>query len=177
MKRFIILFVLFFGCSNNPSIFEPEISTLEIKEWGRIATFNSSSAYAPWNGLEGMVVGHSIRNNHPFDLKIEYILHIRRARSDVGGFVPISESPLISSAEGLVCQNTTANLDPINIIKSNIIKSGEHLFAIAFAAVDWDLWGSIYATVTITGTTVADSKMVFKSVIDYPSIMYKEETK
>ena len=148
------------SCDSRPmmTLAGPETFNLEIKEWGRRATNNNSSPI--WNGLRGMQVGHSIRNNHDVDLRIEYVLNIRGARleSDIGRLISISDSPFLYSSVGLLCKDTNANIDPIDIVQDNIIKSGEHLFAIAFAEVDWGEWFSVYSTVTINATTVEQSK-------------------
>ena len=157
--KYLLIFICL-GCgSDSVAIFEPETFNLEIKEWGRKATFNNSSPI--WNGLAGMQVGHSIRNNHEVVLSIEYVLNIRGARlqEDIGRLISIADSPLLSSSVGLLCENTNANLDPINIVNSNLIEPGEHLFAIAFVEVDWDEWFSVYSTVIIKAVTT-ESKAI-----------------
>lgn len=164
--KYLLIFIL--GCgADSVTNFEPETFNLEIKEWGRRATNNNASGYSPWNGLAGMQVGHSIRNNHKVDLKIEYVLNIRGARlqSDIGSLISIDKSPPISSTVGLLCENTNVNLNPINIIASNTIKPGQHLFAIAFAEVNWDEWFSVYSTVTINSNTFELFKSVNREII------------
>ncbi len=159
--KYLLIFIIL-GCGSNPvAIFEPETFNLEIKEWGRKATNNNSSNYSPWNAMAGMQVGHSIRNNHDVAFRIEYVLNIRGARlqEDIGRLISIAESPLLSSSAGLLCEDTNANLDPINIVNSNLIEPGEHLFAIAFTEVDWDEWFSVYSTVTIKAVTT-ESKAI-----------------
>ena len=131
-----MLLFLIVGCSGkSPVSFESESFNLEIKEWGKKATNNNSSSYPPWNGLAGMNVGYSIRNVHDVDLEIEYILNIRGARlhENIVRLFSIADSPYISSAVGVLCTNTNANLDPIGIIESNTIRPGEHLLVVAFS--------------------------------------------
>ena len=163
MKTFIVfLFVLFFGCgSDSVTNFEPETFNLEVKEWGRKATFNNSTFL--WNGLAGMQVGHSIRNNHEVALRIEYVLNIRGARlqEDIGRLISIADSPLLAFSVGLLSKGITANLDPINLIDGNIIEPDQHLFAVAFTEVDWDEWFSVYSTDIINATTVEGISKVF----------------
>ncbi len=163
-----MLLFLVVGCSGeSPISFESESFNLEIKKWGKKATNNNASSYSPWSGLAGMNVGYSIRNIHDVDLEIEYILNIRGARlqENIGKLFSIADSPYISSAVGVLCANTNANLDPIGIIESNTIRPGEHLFVVAFAEVDWNEWFSVYTTVIINSTTYELQKSVFKSEI------------
>ena len=169
MKKILILLIIFMGCSkDNPvSVFESESYNIELKNWGEIATRNSSSTYPDWNGKPGMLASHWINNTSSEDLKIEYTIHIRGARlqEDIARLILIGDSPLLSSTLGLLCRKTNSNLDPIDIIESNILLVGEDGFGIAFAeskpreegdegaVFDWGEWFSIYYSVTIRAFT------------------------
>lgn len=165
MKKLLMLFMCIFviSCSTNDPVsvvFEPELFPLEIMVWNEIATNNSSNKNSDWNGKAGMLVGHAVRNNNDVDLVVEYILHIRGARTqeDIATLIPLDLAPLLLSVPGLLCRNTNANLDPFDIIEGNIILSGEQLFAIAFAESKgedgfWKTWWSIYYSVTIRAFT------------------------
>ena len=161
MKK-ILLLLMFMSCSKDapvPTIFEPELFTLEIKEWGAWPTHNSSNAHPDWNGRAGIVVAHSIWGED-VDLKIDYELIIRGARSqeDIARLIPIHESQFIMFVQGLICRKTNTNLDPFDIIESNIIPAGERVFGIAFAESVpnggyWDDWYSIYYSVIVRAYT------------------------
>ena len=161
-KLLILLILVFIGCSDNPVavVFEPELFTLEIKEWEAWPTNNSSNAHPAWNGRAGIVVGHSIWGDDNVDLKVEYELIIRgaRLREDIVRLIPIHEAPFIMSVQGLICKKTNVNLNPMDIIESNIIPAGERVFGIAFAESVpnggyWDDWYSIYYSVIVRAYT------------------------
>ncbi len=156
-----MLLFLVAGCSGeSPISFESESFNLEIKEWGKKATNNNASSYPPWNSRPGMIVGYVLWNDFE-DLKVEYILHIRGARPQENLAIrfPIDTAPLLSSTLGLLCNKTNDNLDPIDIIRDNIIRSGKRIYAIAFAEskkgenFNWDDWFSIWTSVTIRAFT------------------------
>jgi len=174
-KILILLMLMFMGCSKDipvPAIFEPELFPLEIKEWGSWATLNSSSKHPPWNGLRGLISGHSIRNNNDIDLMVKYTLHIRggSSKNDNNGLLPIEEAPLLLSSVGLLCRKINDNLDPFDIIESNIILAGEHLFAVAFAESKiphnfWSDWWRVYSSVTIwafTFESLGKGRLIFE---------------
>ena len=161
MKK-ILLLLMFMSCSKDapvPTIFEPELFTLEIKEWGAWPTNNSSNAHPAWNGRAGIVVAHSIWGED-VDLKIEYKLIIRGARlqEDIARLIPIDEAQFIMSVQGLICKKTNANLNPMDIIESNILSAGGRVFGIAFAesvpdSGYWEQWYSIYYSVRVRAFT------------------------
>jgi len=115
-----LLIILLFGCSG--SVNSPEVEIVvehpkfEIKEWCTIASRNRASS--EWPGLSGLQQGHSILNRDS-DLKIEYTVHLRgaRAHSDAQTQIPLEDSPLLISTEGLVSKDITPNCDPVNIIR------------------------------------------------------------
>ena len=127
MKK-ILLLLMFMGCSKDapvPTIFEQELFTLEIKEWGAWPTHNSSNANPDWNGRAGIVVAHSLWGED-VDLKIEYELIIRGARSqdDIARLIPIHESKFVMFGQGLICRQTHTKLVPLYTIDSSIIPAG-----------------------------------------------------
>jgi len=165
MKYYFWLLV-FLGCSSSVNIPEPEIFKFEIKHWGTIASYNMASTHEPWSGLPGIKVAYLVLNKEDNrDLRIEYSLQIWGARSqaDLQILIPIEEAPLISSAPGLICAKTNPNLDPMSIIESGVILSGDKGFGISFAVVDWEEWFSIWTTVTITATTSGLSKGIYRT--------------
>jgi len=165
MKYYLWL-ILFLGCSssvNTPEEIEP--FKFEIKEWGIIASRNMLSSYEPWNRKPGIKVGYVILNKDDRDLKIEYSLQTWGARSqaDLQILIDIKDAPFISSTPGLICARTNANLDPMEIIESEVIDLGAKGFGISFALVDWDEWWSIWTTVTITVTESSLSKGIYRT--------------
>ena len=153
--------LLISGFSDSPVavVFEPELFTLEIKEWGAWPTNNSSNTYPDWNSKAVIVVAHSIWGED-VDLKIDYELIIRGARSqeDIARLIPIDEAPFIMSVQGLICKKTNTNLNPMDIMESNILPAGGRVFGIAFAESVpdggyWEQWHSIYYSVRVRAFT------------------------
>ncbi len=148
MRKLLFIFLLL-GCGS--SVNEPEIPSLEIKHWGTIASRNRLSSYPPWNHLSGLQAAYYLRNTGDVDLEIEYSLQIwgARSQSDTQNLIPIGKSVLLSSTLGVISEATTPNYDPIRIREDNIIPAQGEGYAIAFAEINWDVWWSVWSTVSI----------------------------
>jgi len=118
------------------------------------ASRNLVSTYAPWNGQSGLRVSYLVLNIDDSDIKVEYNLIIKGARSqsDLQVLIPIKEAPFLSLTPGLLSEKITTNGDPVEIIEDFVLKSGDGGYVIAFAFIDWNEWWSIWSTVTITVT-------------------------
>ena len=193
---FMCMFLIFGGCSkNNPvmvEVFESQEYNIEMKNWGDIATRNSSSTYFKWNNKPGMMVAYWFRNSTDKDLKIEFTVHIRGARKQgyLERFIYIDDAPYLTSAVGLLCERVTDNLDPIDIIESDILLAGEKGFGVSFVEAsiqqkgesgfvfDWDIWSSIYYTVTIRAFTfesLSKGRLIFEYESNYIEIKLNKE--
>lgn len=184
MKRIFILSMLvsvLFSCADNPVAveeFEPEFFQLRIKEWGIIATHNSSSSNPDWNNRPGIMIAYSLLNDNleDEDLMVEFWLIVSGARpiEDLATLFPIGTAPFLSETLGLICKETTTNLDPIDIIKDNIIRSGQRVFGISFDESEegnpfnWKDWFSVWASVRIKAFT-------FESLSKGPIYEFKSE--
>lgn len=152
--KYLLIFILL-GCGTDSVISpEPEDPRYEIKEWGTIASTNIFSTHESWNGLPGLKKAYLVLNTDSVDLKIDYTLIIRGARSwaDRNTLIPIEEAPLVSSAIGLLSRDITPNYDPVEIIENGIIETKGKGYAIAFALIDWTQesgWWSVWSTVEL----------------------------
>jgi len=138
MRTAYLLIVIFFGCAHSNPVSAPEPLKFEFKHWGTRASRNLVSTYEPWNGQSGLRVSYLVLNIDDSDIKVEYNLIIKGARSqsDLQVLIPIKEAPFLSSTPGILSEEITTNGDPVEIVEDFVLESGDGGYAIAFAFVD-----------------------------------------